>query len=390
MVAGQDNPDRPPDTGEWMHIYPPPPHSRVITLFHHGAHVRPWLLNYLGPLLEKLVSAHTLVVITDEEVAKPYLPTIIESLQNWNPGARTLSRAIPSGERHKTRDTWAALTDWMLAERCGRDTAVVALGGGVVGDVAGFVAATFMRGVPFVQCPTSLLAMVDASVGGKVGVDTPAGKNLVGAFHQPTAVFVDPTVLRTLPPSHRRAGLAEVLKHGIVADAAYLDQAVAIGPGLVDGTTIEWDGAELVDLIARSIEIKAEVVKQDEREAGIRQILNFGHTIGHAIEAESDYTLLHGDAISTGMVLESTLAERIGIAEPGTSAAVVRALAAVGLPTTLPDGMSPDALVERMRADKKARAGRFMLALPRRVGEMATDAGGYGITVDETDLRAVL
>ncbi len=319
-----------------------------------------------------------------------HVPAAVGSLRHFLPHTRTLFRAIPAGEAHKTRDSWGALTDWMLGERCGRDTTVVALGGGVVGDLAGFVAATFMRGVPFVQCPTSLLAMVDASVGGKVGVDTPAGKNLVGAFHQPQAVIVDPTVLQTLPAEHRRAGLAEIVKHGLIADAAYLDRAVALGPALVDGSQIEWQGTALSDLIADSIAIKADVVRQDEREGGIRQILNFGHTIGHAIEAASDFTLLHGDAVAIGMMLESELAERIGVAERGTSAAVRAALEAVGLPTTRPANVDATLLVDLMRSDKKARAGRVIFALPARVGAMAGSETRYGIAVDETDVRAVL
>lgn len=361
-----------------------------VGIFGYRVQVAPWLLDALGRVVSETAPAHTLVVITDDQVAPLHLPAAIGSLRHFLPHARTLFRAIPAGEAHKTRDTWAALTDWMLDERCGRDTTIVALGGGVVGDLAGFVAATFMRGIPFVQCPTSLLAMVDASVGGKVGVDTTAGKNLVGAFHQPHAVVVDPTVLQTLPAEHRRAGLAEVIKHGIIADPAYLAQAVALGPALVDGGTIDWQGHALAELVARSIAIKADVVRADEREGGVRQVLNFGHTIGHAIEAASDFTLLHGDAIAIGMALESALAERIGVATHGTHAAVCAALGAVGLPARLPEGMDASALIERMRGDKKARAGRLVLALPAQVGAMAGAARGYGVPVSEDDVRAVL
>jgi 3-dehydroquinate synthase len=352
--------------------------------------IAPWLLDQLGRIVADEAPAHTVVVLTDDQVAPLHVPAAVGSLRHFLPHVRTLFRAIPAGEAHKTRESWAALTDWMLGERCGRDTTIVALGGGVVGDLAGFVAATFMRGVPFVQCPTSLLAMVDASVGGKVGVDTPAGKNLVGAFHQPHAVVVDPTVLQTLPAAHRRAGLAEVLKHGIIADAAYLERAVALGPALVDGSSIEWHGPALAALIADSIEIKAAVVRQDEREGGIRQILNFGHTIGHAIEAASEFTLPHGDAVAIGMVLESELAERIGVAERGTSEAVRAALEAVALPTTRPPQVDPSTLLDLMRSDKKARAGRVLFALPARVGAMAGADSRFGIAVDETDVRSVL
>ena len=364
--------------------------ERAFDIFGSRVRVVPWLLDALGQIVADHAPAHTVVVLTDDQVAPLHLPAAIGSLRHFLPHVRTLFRAIPAGEVHKTRESWAALTDWMIGERCGRDTTVVALGGGVVGDLAGFVAATFMRGVPFVQCPTSLLAMVDASVGGKVGVDTPAGKNLVGAFHQPHAVVVDPTVLQTLPAAHRRAGLAEVLKHGIVADAAYLERAVALGPSLVDGSAIEWQGTALADLIADSIEIKAGVVRQDEREGGIRRILNFGHTIGHAIEAASDFTLLHGDAVAIGMALESQLAERIGVAERGTGEAVRAALEAVELPTARPPQVDPTALLDLMRSDKKTRAGRLLFALPSRVGAMAGADTRFGIAVDETDVRGVL
>ncbi len=361
-----------------------------MEIFGYRVRVAPWLLDELGRIVAEDAPAHTVVVLTDDQVAALHVPAALGSLRHFLPHVRTLFRAIPAGEQHKTRDSWASLTDWMLGERCGRDTTVVALGGGVVGDLAGFVAATFMRGVPFVQCPTSLLAMVDASVGGKVGVDTSAGKNLVGAFHQPHAVLVDPTVLQTLPATHRRAGLAEIIKHGIIADAEYLTRAVALGPALVDGTTFDWHGAPLSDLIARSIEIKADVVRQDEREGGIRQILNFGHTIGHAIEAASHFRLLHGDAVAIGMTLESVLAERIGAAARGTSQAVRESLEAVGLPTSRPANLDPAVILDLMRADKKARAGRVVFALPSRIGAMAGEAVRYGIAVGETDILAVL
>ncbi len=364
--------------------------ERTIEVFGYRVHVAPWLVDDVGRCVAQVAPAHTVVVITDAHVAELQLPAVVGSLRHFLPHTRTLVRAIAPGEQHKTRETWSALTDWMLAERCGRDTTVVALGGGVVGDLAGFVAATFMRGVPFVQVPTSLLAMVDASVGGKVGVDTPAGKNLVGAFHQPQAVLVDPTVLQTLEATHRRAGMAEVLKHGIIADAGYLEQAVALGPALITGTDVAWHGDALAALIARSIEIKASVVREDEREGGLRQVLNFGHTIGHAIEAASGFSLLHGEAISIGMVLESRLAERLGLAEPGTSATVQQALATLGLPVNRPSDQAPTTLLELMRVDKKGRGGRIICSLPAAVGRMAGAETRYGIAVADDEILGVL
>lgn len=364
--------------------------ERSIELLGYRVRVAPWLLEQVGSVVAAVAPAHTVAVITDEHVAPLHLPAVAGSLRHFLPHAHVIVRAIPAGEPHKTRDTWAELTDWMLHQRCGRDTTVVALGGGVVGDLAGFVAATFMRGIPVVQCPTSLLAMVDASVGGKVGVDTPAGKNLVGAFHQPHAVLVDPTALQTLPPDHRRAGLAEVIKHGAIADAGYLDEAVALGATLVSGDDVAWHGERLTALIARSIAIKADVVRQDEREGGVRQVLNFGHTIGHAIEAASGFTLLHGEAIAIGMTCEALLAERLGIAEPGTGDVIERALRAVGLPTQCPPGMPPSTLIDLMRIDKKSRNSRIVFALPAGIGTMARVDRRFGIAVGDDVVLAAL
>jgi 3-dehydroquinate synthase len=346
--------------------------ARTISLLSYEVRVAPGVLLSVGEVVASRAPAHTIAVITDDQVGREFGARVVAALQAALPGARTIQRAIPHGEQFKTRETWAALTDWLLEERCGRDTSIVALGGGVVGDLAGFVAATYMRGVPFVQLPTSLLAMVDASVGGKVGVDTPAGKNLVGAFHQPQAVLIDPLALRSLPPSHRRAGMAEVLKHGIIADAPYLERAIRLGPTIVSASDdAVWRSPDLVELIARSVEIKAEVVRADERETGRRQVLNFGHTVGHAIEAASDFTMLHGDAIGIGMVVEACLAELLGVAEPGTSRAVHAAVEAVGLPTVVPAAMDRTGLVARMAGDKKARRGQVVMALPARIGAMS-------------------
>lgn len=366
------------------------PH-RTIALPSYEVHVGAGVLGSVGRVIAERASAHTVAVVADDQVFPVLGREVVAAVSAGLPGARVIARSIPSGERFKTRATWAALTDWLLEERCGRDSCLVALGGGVVGDLVGFVAATFMRGVPFVQLPTSLLAMVDASVGGKVGVDTPGGKNLVGAFHQPSAVLIDPLVLRTLPAAHRRAGMAEVLKHGIIADPSYLERALALGPAVVAGEGDRlWESAPLIDLVARSVEIKADVVRVDEREAGRRQVLNFGHTVGHAIEAASGYALLHGEAIAIGMVLEARLAEWLGVADAGTAQAVQDAMAAVGLPTTLPPGMEPHDLLARMAGDKKARRGQVVMALPARVGEMAGGSSGFGVVVREDDILPVL
>jgi 3-dehydroquinate synthase len=323
-------------------------------------------------------------VITDSNVVRTHAERVVQVLGSV--GTRTFTFA--AGEASKTRETWARLTDELLEAGFGRDAAIIAVGGGVVGDLAGFVAATFMRGIKYVQVPTTLIAMIDASVGGKTGVDTPRGKNLVGAFHQPAAVLADPAVLATLPPEHFRAGLGEAIKHGVIADGMYLERTVADVRTLLEPSSRRADTTEA--LVARSIEIKAEIVRRDERESGLRQVLNFGHTIGHAIEAASGYTLLHGECVAVGMIYEATMAVRLGVATPGTARDVRRAVERVGLPTALPPGVTIDRLIALMRADKKVRSGALRFALPREIGAMASGDGSWSVPVDESVVRAVL
>ena len=357
---------------------------REIHLPSYRVRIAEGLLDSLGALVGEAAPAHRYAVVSDATVAGLYAG---RALASFAPGAARLF-AVPAGEPHKTRESWARLTDEMLEAGFGRDTTVVALGGGVVGDLAGFVAATFMRGVPYVQVPTTLLAMIDASIGGKTGVDTPAGKNLVGAFHQPAAVVVDPATLATLPAGHLRAGLAEALKHGVVADEVYFERTVETLPALLapGGTSLP----EVTELIARSVAIKADVVRRDEREGGLRKILNFGHTLGHAIELLSGYAMLHGEAVAVGMSLESELAERAGIAECGTGDRVRAALAAADLPVDRPRVMRADDILAATRLDKKARLGTVEYALPRRVGAMAGELSGWAVTVDDGLVREVL
>jgi len=276
----------------------------------------------------------------------------------------------------------------MLAKGYGRDSAVIALGGGVVGDLAGFVAGTFMRGIPVVQVPTTLVAMVDAAIGGKTAVDTLAGKNLVGVFHPPAAVLVDPQVLDTLPLRQVRAGFAEIIKHGVIADEAYFRTVASSAEKLLEkgGAT----GDSMLAVIVHSIEVKAGIVSRDEREEGLRKILNFGHTIGHAIELVSSYELLHGEAVSIGMALEGRLAERIGVAETGTADAIKGALQSAGLPTDLPQSMDRTAVLEAMRSDKKGQSGKTRFALPRRIGSMSGSESGWTVSVGDDQIREVL
>jgi 3-dehydroquinate synthase len=319
------------------------------------------LFSALPSILSRFCPAPRYAVITDDHVAALYALKLTRNLHAA--GHRTDVFAFSSGEPSKTRDTWAVVTDAMLEAGLGRDCAIIAFGGGVPGDLGGFVAATYMRGVPLVQVPTSLLAMIDASVGGKTGVDTPMGKNLVGAFHQPRAVVVDPDLLHTLPDAHLRAGLAEAVKHGAIADGEYLDWIEQSAPSLLAGDT-----EALTRLIVRSVEIKADVVSSDEREAGRRKLLNFGHTLGHAVETLSDYALLHGEAVAIGMVEEARLGERCGVTAQGTSAHLRRVLTRLGLPASVPIEQDAAEVIERTRTDKKARDGRVEYAFIESVG----------------------
>src|SRR5207302_5361546 len=239
----------------------------------------------------------------------------------------------------------------MHAARIGRDSAVIALGGGVAGDAAGFVAATYRRGIPYVQIPTTLLAMIDSSIGGKAGVDVPAGKNLLGAFHQPRLVVADLDVLGSLAAPQLAAGMAEAVKHGVIADRQYFDALEQ-----EHGAVAAREAGALERVVRRSVEIKAAVVAADEREAGRRAILNFGHTVAHAVEATAQFAVLHGEAVAIGMTYEARLAEALGIAEPGTANRIARLLERCGLPLDLPESATADRLLATMQLDKKARA----------------------------------
>jgi 3-dehydroquinate synthase len=360
------------------------PLPREIRLGASTIRIASGLLARTGELARELAPAHRYAIITDSNVGPLYAKMVGDQLEKDTVEVLT----IPAGESNKTRESWARLTDQMLTKRYGRDSAVIALGGGVVGDLAGFVAATYMRGIPVVQVPTTLVAMVDASIGGKTAVDTPAGKNLVGAFHPPAAVLADPQVLATLPLREMRAGFAEIVKHGVIADEPYL-RLVASGASEMLSTSGSTSD-RMLSLIVRSMEIKADIVSRDQREEGLRKTLNFGHTIGHAVELVSGYSLLHGEAVAIGMALESRLAERIGVAQTGTAATITKVLRAAGLPTDLPPGIEPDAVIEAMRSDKKGALGKTRLALPLRVGAMAGAGAGWTVQVGDDQLREVL
>jgi 3-dehydroquinate synthase len=341
-------------------------------------------LSGIGAVVDLVAPAYRVAIISDHTVATLHGAAVTAQF----PADRMRLFTIPPGEQEKTRTRWAELTDALLDWGAGRDTTIVALGGGVVGDLAGFVASTFMRGLPVVQVPTTLLAMVDASVGGKTAVDTPFGKNLVGAFHNPSAVVIDPDVLATLPGDVLRSGLAEMIKHGVIADAPYFDAMLRAVPGIrAAGAAAPGFGPAIAGLIAGSVRIKAEVVAEDTREGGLRQILNFGHTIAHAIERVMDFQLLHGEAVAIGMVAEARIAERIGLAVPGLSVAIADALQRAGLPTALPAGVQLEDVIFATHADKKARSGSARYALPRGIGEMEAAEGRWSVAVEDGIVR---
>jgi 3-dehydroquinate synthase len=351
----------------------------VTTLELHGSRIviGAGSLHTVGAELRAALPNRRIAIISDDTVAPLYAARVAASCAP----AAVAVLAVPAGEASKTREQWARLTDELLAAGFGRDSAIVALGGGVVGDLAGFVAATYMRGVPFVQVPTSLLAMIDASVGGKTGVDTAAGKNLVGAFHHPALVIADPNTLSTLPASHIRNGLAEAIKHAVITSRAEYDWLASNLDALLRSGGP--DPALAEQLVRRNVAIKCGVVARDEREAGLRKTLNFGHTIGHAIESLSEYTMLHGECIAIGMIVEA----RIGAFADETDRALTGEIGWLvrnaGLPTAVPKSMTPAAIIAATRSDKKARAGEVEYALPAALGQMAGADRGFGVRISD-------
>jgi 3-dehydroquinate synthase len=324
------------------------------------------------------VAARDVLVVTNTTVAPLYLARLERALQ----GKRLASVALPDGEQHKTLATLNRVFDALVEHRMNRDACVVALGGGVVGDMAGFAAACYQRGVDYVQVPTTLLAQVDSSVGGKTGVNHPGGKNLIGAFHQPRAVLADTDTLGTLPPREFRAGLAEVIKYGLIADAGFLDWIESHLDAL-----LRLDGAALAHAIRRSCEIKAAIVAEDEREHGRRALLNLGHTFGHAIETATGYgEWLHGEAVGAGLLMAADLSCRLGWLAEADLARVRHLLERAGLPVATPPIGAGRAL-QLMGMDKKVLAGRIRLVLMRRVGEGVV-VGDYPAAALEATLSA--
>ena len=331
----------------------------------------------IGPdLLEDgaALAAHArgrhVLLLSDSHVAPLYAARVEAALRAARPELKIATHVMPAGEAHKTLASFGEVIESLAALGATRDATVYALGGGVVGDLAGFAAACWMRGVDCVQLPTTLLSMVDSSVGGKTAVDIPQGKNLVGAFHPPRAVVADTAALRTLPARELRAGLAEVIKYGAIRDPLFFQWLEAEREALLAG-----DDRALTEAIARSCEHKAGIVERDPLEKGERALLNLGHTFGHAIEAEQGYSgagrdaLVHGEAVAVGMVLAARLSAMLGMAPEADTERLRALLLAYGLPVDVPAGLAPQALLERMRLDKKNLAGRLRLVLWRGIGK---------------------
>jgi len=301
-------------------------------------------------------------IVTNETVAPLYLERLAAALSHAD--VETVPIVIADGEEHKNWLTLNEVYDALLSARCDRDTAVIALGGGVVGDLAGFAAATFKRGVPYIQVPTTLLAQVDSSVGGKTAVNHPRGKNMIGAFYQPVAVIADMDTLNTLPDRELRAGMAEVVKHGLVCDGGFF----AWLEGNVD-RLLARDPRALEKVVLRSCEIKAAFVSRDERESGDRALLNFGHTFGHAIEAGFGYgKWLHGEAVAAGMVLAAELSRRLGYLTGADVARIATLLERAGLPVSV-RGLAAERFLELMSMDKKARGKRLAFIVLESIGK---------------------
>ncbi len=334
-----------------------------------------------GELLSKQLRGREALIVSDTHVLARYGQALIACLQAARPDARIATHAIEAGEASKTLASFAEITTQLAALGARRDACIFALGGGVVGDLAGFAAACWMRGIDCVQLPTSLLAMVDSSVGGKTAVDIPAGKNLVGAFHLPRAVIIDTNTLGSLPARELRAGLAEVVKYGAIFDAEFFLWLEANADAL-----LALDAEALRHAIAVSCRHKAAVVERDPYEHGERALLNFGHTFGHAIEAEQGYGgLVHGEAVAIGMVQAAQLSVALGLADVADGERLTRLLQRLGLPVAAPAGLSAEALVARMRLDKKATASGLRFILWEGIGKARVVAD-----VPEAEVLAVL
>ena len=347
-----------------MHVMTKPTRTVTVRLDNHAYEIRvgAGLLAYAGEMIASLLSPKKVLIVVDSHVASIHLPSLQDSLTAAN--IESVVATVPAGENSKNITELLPLYDVFLNARIDRRTPLIALGGGVVGDMGGFIAATLLRGVPFVQIPTTLLSMVDASVGGKTGVNHSAGKNLIGAFHQPHLVIADVATLQTLPPRELKGGLAECIKHDIIRDGVHfselessIDRALSLDPDY------------LAELVAHNVAIKARVVETDPFEKGERAHLNFGHTFGHAIEQASNYSYSHGESVGLGMCAAAFAATELKLISPQDRSRIVSLIAKAQLPTkgmTLPT----DELIRLMGFDKKVASGKIRFILPDRIGHV--------------------
>ena len=327
--------------------------------------------------------AYKYAVVSDSNVSKLYFKKLQKAFKKA--GLNCLLITIPAGEKSKNRKNKELIEDTMLENNMARDSAIIALGGGVVGDIAGFVASTYNRGIPYIQYPTSLVACVDSSIGGKTAIDTKHGKNLIGSFYQPQKVYIDLNTLNTLKKREIREGLAEIIKYGIIYDTNFFDY---ISDNISE--IFNYDMDVLNKIIKRSCEIKGFVVQNDEKESNLRKILNFGHTVGHAVEQLSGYSISHGSAISIGMVIEAQIAAKSNILNTESVKMINEILSSAGLPTELKSNVDRSKIIETMKLDKKARKGNIEFALPKKIGEMYKDNESYGIKIEENVIKEVI
>lgn len=328
-------------------------------------------LRAVGEHLRQRQLSGPLAVVADENVGPLYKSRLYEPLSSAGYAVHWVQ--IPPGEQYKTIATVATLWDHFLAAGIERGSTILALGGGVVGDLVGFAAATFLRGVSWVVLPTTLVSMVDSSLGGKTGADLPAGKNLVGAFHPPRLVLADPETLSTLPIEELRSGMAEVIKHGVIGDPDLFT--------FCEEFDLAVSKAHMQTVVRRAMAVKVDVIQKDPYEKGQRAALNLGHTVGHAVEVLSDYRLRHGEAVAIGLVVEARISERLGLASPGLSEQIAAVLRKHRLPVHIPAGMPAAGILSKMRVDKKRTGGSLRFALPVRIGEVH-----IGVRVDDQDI----
>ena len=326
-------------------------------------------------------------VITDSQVGQLHGDTLMEALEHA--GLKAQLFVFPAGEGSKNRQEKEHLEDAMLEAGLGRDSAVIALGGGVVGDLAGFVAATYMRGVPVIQVPTTTLAMADSAIGSKTAVDVPYGKNLIGAFHSPEAVYMDMNLLSTLDERNYYAGLVELIKHGFIQRPSLQEYLAEHKETIVSRGGAEYP-AVMEELLYQNSAVKNDVVSQDQKENNLRKILNYGHTLGHAVEMSSNFQMIHGECVAVGIAYAAYLAQQLGLCDADWAGEQIRILREYRQECRIPEGISTDTLIEIMKHDKKARNGQIEFVLLAGPGQPVQQDGEYGIPVKEDILRQTI